>query len=189
MNSTPRADGPTRFAPCCRAPAAADYTSPELFEALDLCLECKACKTECPANVDMAKLKYEFLAHYNDRHGISLRARMFGNIARLSRIGSATAPASNWILQSRIFRRSTGRALGIHPVRKASVVRAPDFSQLVERGILARTPARAPPEGRSFSTILSPTTMNPGSAKPPSNYSKEPARGFVFRIWYAVAAR
>jgi FAD/FMN-containing dehydrogenase/Fe-S oxidoreductase len=95
-----------------------EYTGSRMFEALDLCLECKACKTECPANVDMAKLKYEFLAHYNARHGPSLRARVFGNIAFLSRIGSATAPVSNWLLESRIIRRSLQSALGIHPMRK-----------------------------------------------------------------------
>src|SRR6266705_6423786 len=40
----------------------ADLTSHGLYDVLDLCLECKACKTECPSNVDMAKLKYEFLS-------------------------------------------------------------------------------------------------------------------------------
>jgi FAD/FMN-containing dehydrogenase len=58
-----------------------EFTSRRMFEVLDLCLECKACKTECPANVDIAKLKYEFLAHYNARHGTPLRSMVFGNIA------------------------------------------------------------------------------------------------------------
>ena len=44
-------------------------------EALDLCLSCKACKTECPSSVDMAKLKMEFLAHYQAKHGTSIRTR------------------------------------------------------------------------------------------------------------------
>lgn len=95
-----------------------EYTGRRLFEALDLCLECKACKTECPANVDMAKLKYEFLAHYNARHGVSLRSKAFGNIRRMSRLAAATAPVSNWILQSSVFRHTVQRALGIHPARK-----------------------------------------------------------------------
>jgi FAD/FMN-containing dehydrogenase/Fe-S oxidoreductase len=94
------------------------YPGPRLHEALDLCLECKACKTECPAGVDMAKLKYEFLAHYNARHGVRLRARVFAGIAQLSRLGSATAPVSNWILQSALFRRVVQPALGIHPDRR-----------------------------------------------------------------------
>jgi Fe-S oxidoreductase len=66
-----------------------------LHEILDLCLECKACKSECPLSVDMASLKAEFLSHYQDVHGVPLRSRLFGSIRRLNRIGSATAPLSN----------------------------------------------------------------------------------------------
>ena len=66
-----------------------------LHEILDLCLECKACKSECPLSVDMASLKSEFLSHYQDQHGVPLRSRLFGSIRTLNRIGSATAPLSN----------------------------------------------------------------------------------------------
>ena len=62
-----------------------------LHGILDLCLECKACKSECPLGVDMAALKTEALAAYHDRHGVPLRSRMFGSIrgaepARLGRV-------------------------------------------------------------------------------------------------------
>lgn len=67
----------------------------ELYEILDLCLECKACKSECPLTVDMATLKSEFLAHYQAVHGTPLRARVFGKIRSLNRLGSALAPLSN----------------------------------------------------------------------------------------------
>jgi Fe-S oxidoreductase len=66
-----------------------------LHEILDLCLECKACKSECPLSVDMASLKAEFLSHYQDQHGVPLRSRVFGSIRALNRLGSATAPLSN----------------------------------------------------------------------------------------------
>ena len=84
-----------------------------LHEALDLCLECKACKSECPLSVDMATLKAEFLSHYNDAHGTPLRSRMFGAIRRLNRAGSAAAPLSN--LPSRIapLRKALERVVGI----------------------------------------------------------------------------
>ena len=75
----------------------ADLTGRRLFDALDLCLECKGCKAECPANVDMAKLKYEFLAGYYRAHGLPLRAWAFGNFRTLARWGSATAPVSSWL--------------------------------------------------------------------------------------------
>ena len=110
-----------------------EYTSRRMYEALDLCLECKACKTECPANVDMAKLKYEFLAHFNARHGIPLRARAFGRIRELSRLGSAVAPLSNWVAGSTLFRHTVQRALGIHPGR-----RLPPFASQTFRRWLGR---------------------------------------------------
>ncbi len=73
-----------------------EFTSHRMYEVMDLCLECKGCKAECPSNVDLAKLKYEFLAHYHARHGLPLRNRLFGHIARLSRLGCAMAPLANW---------------------------------------------------------------------------------------------
>ncbi|HYQ64616.1 FAD-binding and (Fe-S)-binding domain-containing protein [Actinophytocola sp.] len=66
-----------------------------LHEVLDLCLMCKACKSECPLGVDMAKLKSEALRHRHESHGIPLRARVFASIRLLNRLGSATAPLSN----------------------------------------------------------------------------------------------
>jgi FAD/FMN-containing dehydrogenase/Fe-S oxidoreductase len=66
-----------------------------LHEVLDLCLMCKACKSECPLGVDMAKLKSEALHHRHQTHGVPLRSRIFSGIRLLNRLGSATAPLSN----------------------------------------------------------------------------------------------
>jgi FAD/FMN-containing dehydrogenase/Fe-S oxidoreductase len=68
-----------------------------VHDALDLCLECKACKSECPSNVDMAKLKYEFIAQYYEKHGRPFRAWLFGNIETINKVGSLLAPLSNWL--------------------------------------------------------------------------------------------
>src|SRR5262245_15617995 len=81
-----------------------EFTGKRLFEVMDLCLECKACKAECPSNVDMAKLKYEFLDHYHRANGLPLRNRIFGGIETLNRIGSKLAPLSNWIVNSALNR-------------------------------------------------------------------------------------
>jgi FAD/FMN-containing dehydrogenase/Fe-S oxidoreductase len=84
-----------------------------LHEALDLCLMCKACKSECPLGVDMAAMKSEALAHKYDVEGVPLRSRVFGAIRTLNRLGSATAPLSN--LPGRItpLRVLLDRRLGI----------------------------------------------------------------------------
>ena len=74
---------------------AGEFTSKRMYDVLDLCLECKGCKRECPTNVDLAKIKYEFLAHYYEAHGTPLRARMFANIAILNRWGSRFSTLAN----------------------------------------------------------------------------------------------
>lgn len=80
-----------------------------VYEVLDLCLSCKACKAECPSLVDMARLKTEFQAAYYDVHGIPLRSQLFGNIHRLNRLGSLMPQVANMVLTSTparwIFRR------------------------------------------------------------------------------------
>jgi FAD/FMN-containing dehydrogenase/Fe-S oxidoreductase len=67
-----------------------------LHDALDLCLGCKACKSECPSNVDLAKLKSEALAARYQARGTPLEALLLGHVHVLARIGSALAPLSNW---------------------------------------------------------------------------------------------
>lgn len=68
--------------------------------ALDLCLECKGCKAECPSGVDMAKLKYDFLHNYYRRHRRPLRDYLFAYIGTLGNAARPFAPVANWILQS-----------------------------------------------------------------------------------------
>jgi Fe-S oxidoreductase/FAD/FMN-containing dehydrogenase len=92
---------------------AAEFTGRRLYEVMDLCLECKGCKAECPANVDMAKLKYEFLAHYHAANGLPLRNRLFGRIEAVSRAGARVAPLANWMAGLAPARVLLETALGI----------------------------------------------------------------------------
>jgi FAD/FMN-containing dehydrogenase/Fe-S oxidoreductase len=104
-------------------------TGEQLHQVMDLCLECKACKAECPSNVDMAKLKYEFLAHYHAEHGYPLRSYLFAHIDRLARWASALAPLSNWIAGTALNRWFLDRFLRIDRRRQLPRFTAKTFSK------------------------------------------------------------
>jgi FAD/FMN-containing dehydrogenase/Fe-S oxidoreductase len=96
-----------------------EFTSKETYEVMDLCLSCKACKTECPSSVDMAKIKTEFLAQYQEKHGVSWRSRAMGNIHLISKISAPVAPLANFAMRTPLARPAM-RSLGIHPDRRLS---------------------------------------------------------------------
>ena len=104
-------------------------TGRRLYDALDLCLECKGCKAECQTGVDMAKLKYEFLDRYNRAHGLPLRARLFAHINTLSRLGSRFAPLSNWAGASPLSKFILHTFLGVHARRPLPPFVRPSFPE------------------------------------------------------------
>jgi FAD/FMN-containing dehydrogenase/Fe-S oxidoreductase len=103
-----------------------DFTSQSTYDVMGLCLSCKACKTECPSSVDMAKLKTEFLAHYHAEHGTPIRARVFGHIHTLSRVTRPIAPIANFGLRTPLA-KPIMKAMGVHPDRKLSPFKSRTF--------------------------------------------------------------
>jgi FAD/FMN-containing dehydrogenase/Fe-S oxidoreductase len=89
------------------------WSNETLREALDLCLQCKACKSECPSNVDMAKLKAEVLYQAYKGKPAPLGSVLMAHIDRLNPLGSATAPLANWTLRQPAFRWLMEKALGV----------------------------------------------------------------------------
>jgi FAD/FMN-containing dehydrogenase/Fe-S oxidoreductase len=71
------------------------FTSPEMYEALELCVSCKGCRRECPTGVDMAKMKVEFLHHYRAEHGLPLQGRVVAYLPHYAGLAARIAPLSN----------------------------------------------------------------------------------------------
>jgi FAD/FMN-containing dehydrogenase/Fe-S oxidoreductase len=74
------------------------WDSDEVAAVMDLCLSCKGCKAECPSNVDVARLKAEWLQHYQDVHGVSLRSRLVAGFATSMRLASLVPGLYNWLV-------------------------------------------------------------------------------------------
>jgi FAD/FMN-containing dehydrogenase/Fe-S oxidoreductase len=92
------------------SPQSNRYDHKEIYEVMDLCLSCKGCKSECPSNVDVAKLKAEFLQHYYDANGIPLRSRLIANFTRSSRLGAIAPGIYNLLMKSSGLKKLIGFA-------------------------------------------------------------------------------
>ncbi|MGV3538917.1 MAG: FAD-binding and (Fe-S)-binding domain-containing protein [Rufibacter sp.] len=87
----------------------------EIKEVMDLCLSCKACKSECPSSVDVAKMKAEFLQHYHDANGVPLRTRMIGNFTKMQQLASMVPGVYNFMIKnpvtSKLIKKTVGFAV------------------------------------------------------------------------------
>jgi FAD/FMN-containing dehydrogenase/Fe-S oxidoreductase len=87
----------------------------EIYQVMDLCLSCKACKSECPSNVDMAKLKAEFLQQYYDANGVPFRSKLIANFTASAKLGSLMPSVYNFFvsngLTGNLIKRLSGFAV------------------------------------------------------------------------------
>ncbi len=88
------------------------WDSEEIKGVMDLCLSCKACKSECPSNVDMARLKAEWQQHYHDTHGIPLRTRLVAGFTSAMRLASLAPGIYNRLVASPVLSGWIKRAFG-----------------------------------------------------------------------------
>ena len=111
-----------------------DWRDPQTQATLDLCLSCKACKSECPSNVDIGKLKAEFSAQgFAKARRVPWRTRMVGRVRRTQRLGSALWPVANAVLALPPVRRLVNAMLGFHADREL-----PAFGPAVDRWLRRR---------------------------------------------------
>ncbi len=109
------------------------FTTERLRQVFDLCLACKGCKAECPSNVDVAKLKYEFLAHYYDEHGTPLRVHLFSRPDLLGQLATLFPRLTNRLLQNSTMRRFFEMALGVDRRRVLPLYAAESFGRWFKR--------------------------------------------------------
>jgi FAD/FMN-containing dehydrogenase/Fe-S oxidoreductase len=87
----------------------------EIYDVMDLCLSCKGCKSECPSNVDVAKLKAEFLQQYYDANGIPFRSKLIANFSKSAKLGALAPGMYNFMVTTpaigNIIKRLSGFAL------------------------------------------------------------------------------
>ena len=88
------------------------FDQPEIYQVLDLCLSCKACKSECPSNVDMAKLKAEFMQHWYEHHRVPLRTRLIAHITTINRLGILVPGFFNAVVNNRVPGRMIRQMIG-----------------------------------------------------------------------------
>jgi FAD/FMN-containing dehydrogenase/Fe-S oxidoreductase len=101
------------------------WKNEQVKQALDLCLACKACKSECPANVDLATYKAEFLSHYYQHKRYPLHAYAFGLIDEWAKLGSYAPRTANFLSNLSLTRK----ALGLAPERQMPKLAAVNFQQ------------------------------------------------------------
>ena len=97
--------------------AAQPFNSEEVAGVMDLCLSCKGCKSECPSNVDLARLKAEWQQHYHDANGVPLRSRLIANFSRSMAVASLAPRLHNWFVSNRVTSGLLKRVAGFAPGR------------------------------------------------------------------------
>ncbi|HMF73783.1 MAG TPA: FAD-linked oxidase C-terminal domain-containing protein, partial [Flavitalea sp.] len=89
----------------------------EIKDVMDLCLSCKACKSECPSAVDITKMKAEFLQQYYEKKGFPFRSKLVGNFSRQMKLASSFPKFYNLLFQSVPLRKKLNSLVGFHPDR------------------------------------------------------------------------
>ncbi len=120
-----------------------NWTDAETLKTLDLCLSCKACKTECPSSVDIARLKAEYLAQRYREVGPPLAARVFGHIRTLNRVGAMLPSAANRLQNFPPARGLINYLLGLAPQRQLPPFSTP-LTKLFHNELIADNPMTGP---------------------------------------------
>ena len=120
----------------------------DVYDLLDLCLSCKGCKSECPSNVDMAKLKAEFLQHYHDKKGVSMSAWLIAHIARIHKINSRFPVLYNTLFSNEFISGIVKQVLGFAGERKLPLLSPQSFISWLNGNGYNMTPRKSAQAGK-----------------------------------------
>ncbi len=94
----------------------------EIYDVMDLCLSCKGCKSECPSNVDVAKLKAEFLQQYYDANGVPFRSKLIANFSKSAKLGAIAPGLYNFAMTNAFISKNIKRWSGFAIERSMPVM-------------------------------------------------------------------
>jgi len=109
------------------------FAHDEIAEVMDLCLGCKGCKSECPSNVDLAKLKQEWQYQYYKEKGVPLRARMIGSFASGMRVAAMAPRAYSFVFNNRVTGPLVKSMMGFSPKRTMPEISSATWSKWFKR--------------------------------------------------------
>ncbi|MDA1028550.1 MAG: FAD-binding protein, partial [Bacteroidetes bacterium] len=125
--------------------AASELHGKRLYETMDLCLQCKACASECPSSVDLAKIKVEFLDQYYKVNGTPLRAKFFAGVAAQSRrFSGRTAPLINRLSSGKAAKWALEKVMGVSRHRSLPPFAKVPFDQWFKSRPKGQTTAKEP---------------------------------------------
>ena len=111
------------------------FDQPEIYEVLDLCLSCKACKSECPSSVDMAKIKAEFMQHWYDHHRVPVRTLLIANISKINRLGMLFPGLFNMVATGKLTSYMLKRMVGFAPKRSIPAIGKTSLRKWAKRNL------------------------------------------------------
>lgn len=127
------------------------WDSDEIAEVMELCISCKGCKSECPSNVDLTRLKAEWQQHYHDARGVKWRTRLVANFSRIMRLAAFAPGLHNTLVTQPVLSRWLKRLVGFAPERSL-----PELPPMTLRHWYARNLPHPSEDRRRESSATSP---------------------------------
>jgi Fe-S oxidoreductase len=116
----------------------------EIYDVMDLCLSCKGCKSECPSNVDVAKLKAEFLQHYYDANGVPFRSKLIANFSTSAKLGAIAPGIYNFLMTNSVISKLVKKFSGFAAERSMPTMYKTTLKNWYKKYKLQRTKNQKP---------------------------------------------